>query len=396
MGTQCHTGFRVAVFITGVMMVANLAGCGKEESAEQAGIEVTVMQITPKDSPVSIEFVGKTQSSRRVEIRSRVEGFLEKRLYTEGSLVQEGQELFQMDQKPFQAQLDAANAELAQQKSRLRTATANLKRVKPLAAQNALPQKELDDSEGAYRSARAAVEAAQAKVVQAELDLGYTTILSPVTGLSSFAKQREGAYIGIGTDSLLTYVAQMEPMWVEFSVSENQILRARKDEKKGLILMPEEGDFEVEIRLADGSIYPHTGYITFADAALSEETGTFLMRAEMPNPEMMLRPGQFVRARLIGATRPNAIVLPQRAVQQGAKGSFVWVVDEKGQAEFRPIKVGPWHEDQWYIDEGLQGGENVVVEGALRLRAGAPVKIAEPTGPENESGSPQSSQAGGG
>jgi len=393
MGTQCHTGFRVTVFITSVIMVASLAGCGKEESIEQVGIEVTVVKVTPKDSPVSIEFVGKTQSSRRVEIRSRVEGFLEKRLYTEGSLVEEGQALFQMDQKPFQAQLDAANAELAEQKARLRTATANLKRVKPLAAQNALPQKELDDSEGAYRSARASVEAAQAKVVQAELDLGYTTIVSPVTGLSSFAKQREGAYIGIGTDSLLTYVAQMEPMWVEFSVSENQILRARKDEKKGLILMPEEGDFEVEIMLADGSVYSHTGHITFADAALSEETGTFLMRAEMPNPERLLRPGQFVRARLKGAIRPNAIVLPQRAVQQGAKGSFVWVVDEKGQAEFRPIKVGAWHEDQWYIDEGLQGGENVVVEGALRLRAGAPVKIVEPDPPENESGSPQSSQA---
>ena len=395
MGTQCHTGFRVAVFVTGVVMLANLAGCGKEESTGQAGTEVTIVKVTPKDTPVSIEFVGKTQSSRRVEIRSRVEGFLEKRLYTEGTLVQEGQELFQMDQKPFQAQLDAANAELAQQKARLRTATANLKRVKPLAAQNALPQKELDDSEGAYRSARAAVEAAQAKVVQAELDLGYTTIVSPVTGLSSFAKQREGAYIGIGTDSLLTYVAQLEPMWVEFSVSENQILKARKDEATGIIVLPKEGDFEVEIKLADGSVYPHTGYITFADAALSEETGTFLMRAEMPNPEMALRPGQFVRAYLKGAVRPNAIVLPQRAVQQGAKGSFVWVVDEKGQAEFRPIKVGPWHGEQWFIEEGLHADEAVVVDGALRLRAGAPVKIVEPKSEtENGTSKPQPTDAG--
>ncbi len=391
MGTQCQSGFHFACLFAGTLMMASLAGCGTEEPGGPAGIEVTVVEVSPKDSPVSIEFVGKTQSSRRVEIRSRVEGFLEQRLYTEGSLVQAGQALFQMDQKPFQAQLDAARAELAQQQARLRTATANLKRVKPLAAQNALPQKELDDAEGSYRAARAAVEAAQAKVVQAELNLGYTTIISPVTGLSSFAQQREGAYIGIGTDSLLTYVAQLEPMWVEFSVSENQILRNRKYVEAGLIVMPEE-DFEVEIELADGSTYPHTGQITFADAALSEETGTFLMRAEMPNPEMMLRPGQFVRARLKGAIRPDAILLPQRAVQQGAKGSFVWVVNQAGQAEFRPIKVGAWHGDQWYIDDGLQAGEQVVVDGALRLRAGAPVKIVESNKPEPDNATSTNSQ----
>lgn len=391
---------RVAAAILGLSLSIYLVGCGKEEPADQAGVEVTVVKVTPQDIPVSIEFVGKTQSSRRVEIRSRVEGFLEKRLYTEGTLVQEGQALFQMDQKPFQAQLDAAKAELAQQKARLRTATANLKRVKPLAAQNALPQKELDDAEGSYRSARAAVEAAQAKVVQAELNLGYTTIISPVTGLSSFANQREGAYIGIGTESLLTYVAQLDPMWVEFSVSENQILRKRKDMEAGLITLPEnalpgEADFVVEIVLADGSTYPHTGRITFADAALSEETGTFLIRAELPNPEMELRPGQFVRTFLRGAIRPSAIVLPQRAVQQGARGSFVWVVNEKGQAEFRPVKLGPWHGEQWFIEEGLQADETVVVDGTLRLRAGAPVKIVVPKSEtDNGTATPQQTDAG--
>ena len=383
----------ISIALAGLLVALNLAGCGSEESPAQAGIEVTIVKVTPQDTPITTEFVGKTQSSRRVEIRSRVEGFLEKRLYTEGSLVQAGQALFQMDQKPFQAQLDAARAELAQQQARLRTATANLKRVKPLAAENALPQKELDDAEGSYRSARAAVEAAQAKVVQAELDLGYTTILSPVTGLSSFAKQREGAYIGTGSGSLLTYVAQQDPMWVEFSVSENQILKQRQQQSEGLVILPENGDYEVQIVLADGSTYPHTGHITFADASLSEETGTFLIRAELPNPDMQLRPGQFVRAHLIGAMRPNAILLPQRAVQQGAKGSFVWVVDDKGQAEFRPVKVGQWYGDEWFIDEGLQEGETVVVDGALRLRAGAAVKIVEPK-PENSDTSKPRSDAG--
>ena len=346
--------------------------------------EVTVIKTVPRDTPVTIEFVGKTVSSRRVEIRSRVEGFLEKRLYTEGTMVQEGDVLFQMDQKPFQANLRAANAELAQQQARFENAEANLNRVKPLAEKNAVSQKDLDDAIGTYRSSAASVEAAKAKVVQAELSLGYTTITSPVTGLSSFAVQQEGAYIGFGSDSLLTYVAQLDPMWVEFSVSENQILKSRQQAESGIIEHPEHGKYEVEFILADGSIFPNRGKIAFADASLSEETGTFLMRAEVQNeaevgnPYEVLRPGQFVRARLHGMVRPNAILVPQRAVQQGANGSFVWIIDDGGKAEFHPIEIGPWHGEEWFVDSGLDGGETVVVDGALKLRAGVPVKIVEP------------------
>ena len=345
--------------------------------------EVTVIKTVPRDTPVTIEFVGKTVSSRRVEIRSRVEGFLEKRLYTEGTMVQEGDVLFQMDQKPFQADLRAANAELAQQEARFENAEANLKRVKPLAEKNAVSQKELDDAIGTYRSSAASVEAAKAKVVQAELNLGYTTITTPVTGRSSFAVQQEGAYIGFGSDGLLLYVAQIDPMWIEFSVSENQILKSRQQAESGIIEHPEHGKYEVEIILADGSIFPNRGKIAFADASLSEETGTFLIRAEVQNeaevdnPYEVLRPGQFVRARLHGMVRPNAILVPQRAVQQGAKGSFVWVIDEEGKAKFQPIEVGPWHGEEWFVDSGLEGGETVVVGGALKLRVGVPVKIIE-------------------
>lgn len=364
----------------------------KEQPAGQApqAPEVTVIKTVPRDTPVTIEFVGKTVSSRRVEIRSRVEGFLEKRLYTEGSMVKEGDVLFQMDQKPFQADLRAAKAELAQQQARLENAEANLKRVKPLAEKNAVSQKDLDDAIGTYRSSAAAVEAAKAKVVQAELSLSYTTITSPVTGLSSFAVKQEGAYIGFGSDSLLTYVAQLNPMWVEFSVSENQILKSRRQSELGIIKHPEQGDMEVEVILADGSVFPNRGKITFADAALSEETGTFLIRAEVENAKdaesefEMLRPGQFVRARLHGMVRPNAILVPQRAVQQGAKGSFVWVIDEEGRAEFQPITVGQWHGDEWFVDEGLEGGETVVVDGALKLRPDVQVKIVDPDGAKEQ------------
>jgi len=355
-----------------------LSACGDDtEHAQQALPEVTVVKVSPKDTPVAGEFVAKTQSSRRVEIRSRVVGFLDKREYEEGTMVDVGQVLFQIDPKPFQAQLNAARAELRQQEARMVTAKANLDRIEPLAKQNAVAKKELDDALGNYRSTSASVEAAKAKVVQAELDLGYCTITSPVRGVSSFANLREGAFVGQGKDSLLTYVAQVDPMWVEFSISENQILKHRASISNGELIDPENGDFIVEIVLADGTTYPHKGRITFADASLSEETGTFLIRAEIDNSEKTLRPGMFVRASLKGGVRPNAILVPQRAVQQGAKGSFVWVIDKEGKAEFQPISVGPWFGDQWFIDKGLNGGETVVVDGALKLRAGVPVKIVD-------------------
>ena len=373
-------GYRTsAITLFAIMLLSfTLGGCSEEADDATAGAPaVSVIKIEPRDTPVAMEFVGKTASSRRVEIRSRVEGFLDRREYIEGSMVEAGDVLFEMDKKPFEAQLNAARAELAQQQARKETALINLNRIRPLAKKKAVAQKELDDADGYYRESAAAVEQSMATVVQAELDLGYCTIKTPVTGLSSFAVKREGAYIGMG-ESLLTYVAQLDPMWVEFSISENQILKHHDNIKRGIITAPADKDYVVEIVLADGSIYPHTGKITFSDASLSEATGTFLIRAEIDNSEQQLRPGQFVRALIRGSIRPNAVLVPQQAVQQGAKGSFVWVVDAAGKAEFRPVTVGPWHDKDWFIDKGLEAGETVVVTGALKLRAGVPVKITEP------------------
>ena len=367
-----------SALLLSILLTFTLGGCSEQADEMMAGApQVTVIKVEPKDTPVAFEFVGKTASSRRVEIRSRVEGFLDKREYVEGAMVEAGDVLFIMDTKPFEAQLQSAKAELEQQEARKQTALINLNRVRPLAKKKAVAEKELDDAQGLYREAAAAVEQAKAKVIQAELDLGYCTIMTPVSGLSSYAVMREGAYIGMG-ESLLTYVARLDPMWVEFSVSENQMLNKINKAKQGILKMPTGQAFEVEVVLADGSIYPHTGKITFSDASLSEATGTFLIRAEVDNPDNLLRPGQFVRANLKGAIRPSAILVPQEAVQQGAKGSFVWVIDEAGKAEFRPVNVGPWQEKDWFIEQGLKAGDTVVVNGALKLRAGVPVKITEP------------------
>lgn len=384
-----RSGFIVKAGLLASVFVLSACSDPVPPPAEPAPPEVVVYKVQSKDVPVAQEFVAKTASSRKVEIRSRIEGFLEKRLYTEGTMVEVGQPLFQMDSKPFEAKLNAARAELSQQQARLDTAEANLKRVKPLAKKNAVAQKELDDATGNYRSAAAAVEVAKSNVVQAELDLGYTYIVSPVGGVSSFANQQEGAYVGFGSGSLLTYVAQIEPMWVEFSVSENQILQYRNAETEGLLVSPDQDDFTVDLVLADGSAYPHTGSITFADASISEETGTFLIRAEIANPDGLLRPGQFVRAFIRGTVRPNAIMVPKTAVQQGGQGSFVWVINAEGKAEFRPIVPGPWQEDNWFIDKGLQDGDQVVVEGGAKLRAGMPVKLVAAEDKDKDAGKDQ-------
>ncbi|WP_125477914.1 efflux RND transporter periplasmic adaptor subunit, partial [Caballeronia terrestris] len=211
--------------------LALLAACDKKPApAPRAAIEVTVMTVTQRDTPVEYEFTAQTQSSREVEIRARVDGFLEKRVYTEGALVKAGQTLFLMDTKPFEATLQSARGELSQQMARLSVAKANLARVVPLVAQNALSQKDLDDATGSDKEAEAAVIAARGQVRTAELNLSYTTIKSPLTGLSSFARQQDGSYVTATSTGLLTYVYQLDPMWVNFSISENEILSYRDQE----------------------------------------------------------------------------------------------------------------------------------------------------------------------
>lgn len=365
------------LLVMGPLALVMLA-CNKHEAAAPAAqpAEVSVLTVKAQTVPVVFEFVGQTESSQQVEIRARVDGFLEKRIYTEGSFVKPGQVLFTMDAKPFAADLKAAKGELAQQQARLATARANLARVKPLVADNALAAKDLDDATGQEQAAAAAVEAASAKVTEAQLNLGYTTITSPLAGLSSFAKIQDGAYVS-ASNSLLTYVARLDPMRVNFSLSENESLRKKDEIAKGILKAAPNDNYVVEVVLADGSVFPKRGRITFADAAFSQDTGTFLLRAELPNADGQLRPGQFVRVNVIGFTRPNSVVVPQRAVQEGPRGQFVWVVDGEGKAQQRPVQAGDWLSDQWLVSSGLRDGDKVIVDGFMRLAPSLPVRGKE-------------------
>ena len=363
-----------------LLIAAILAACGEEKAPAARGpSEVSVIQVLAQETPITYEYTAQTESSQLVEIRTRVSGFLDKRTYKEGNVVKAGQTLFQIDKKPFEAQLAAAHGELSAQKARLSVAEATLARVKPLVEQNALSKKDLDDSNGNERTAQAAVEVARANVLTAELNLGYATIKSPIEGLASFAKVQDGSYLNANSqEALLTTVGALDPMRVNFSVSENEILKYREKIAKGILKVPPQDKFVIEVVLSDGTVYSEKGQITFADTSFSQGTGTMLLRAEVANPKGSLVPGQFVRARLIGATYPKGIVVPQKAIQQSGQGHFVWIMDKDNKAQVRPIEVGPWMADQWLVHNGLSGGESLVVDGFMRLAPGAPVKVVTP------------------
>ena len=375
-----HPTRRHAALLTTVAALALLAACGKEvPKLPPPPLEVSIVTVQPRDIDISREYVAQTQSSQAVNIQARVSGWLDKRVYTEGAVVKAGQVLFRMDQKPFQAQLDAAKAALQRNQAALTVATQNLNRVKPLAAKNALSQKDLDDATGQYEQSAAAVEQSKAQVTSAQLDLSYTVISSPVAGVSSYAAVADGTYLS-PQNSQLTTVSVLSPMWVNFSLSENEFLRIQNDIRDGRLKLPPDMKMTVELVQPDNSVFPFSGKITFADPNYNAQTGTFLIRATVDNPKGVLRPNQYVRARLKGALRPNAILVPQRAVQQGSKGHFAWVLNSQGQAEMRPLALGDWHGDSWFVNEGLQAGDRLVVDGGQRLAPGAKVVVVQADG----------------
>jgi membrane fusion protein, multidrug efflux system len=353
-----------------------LAGCGPApEPAPRAPVEVRVQSVQPRTLPVITSRVAQTESSRQVEVVARVSGFLEHIAYREGGLVREGEVMFEMDKRPFQAELEMAQGELQASEARLETAIANLDRTRPLAAADALSQSDLDRAVGDFKAAEAAVFSARAAIKRAELNLAYATIRSPVKGMAGEAAQREGAFLNSqGQSANLAYVAQLDPIWVNFSVSQNEAVRRDERMRSGLYVPPPEDRYEVEIVLGNGRVFPHTGLLDFADPSYDSRTGTFTVRAVVANPDLLLRPGMFVTALLKGATRPGAIAVPQRAVQKSPEGHIVWLVNAEGAAERRPVIVGDWIGDDWIIEQGLRGGETLIVEGFQRLGPGLPVK----------------------
>jgi membrane fusion protein (multidrug efflux system) len=366
-------------------LVLLLAACGqgngdkggKGHGAPGAGMppaQVNVVVVAPRPLPEAFEYVGQTAGSREVEVRARVTGILLSRNFEEGGRVKKGQSLFTVDPAPFQAAVNRAQADVAAAQARLEQARRNAARLKPLYAEQAVSQKEYDDAVSSELIGAADLKAAQARLAEARLNLEYTRVESPVSGFASRAMRSEGSLVS-GPDVLLTTVMQVDPIWVNFGIPDTEQARLSKEAAEGRLKLPK--NFEVELRLADGSVYPQKGKVDFADVRISPATGTREARAEIPNPNGVLRPGQFVRVILRGATRPQAVTVPQRAVLQGPQGKFVYVVDEKSTAQPRPVEAGPWSGDEWIITTGLQGGERVIVDGVMKLGPGAPVQVSQ-------------------
>ena len=339
--------------------------------------EVSVVTVEAKSIPVTYEYTGQATGSRVVEVRARVAGILLKRNFTEGGTVKQGQSLYTIDPEPFQAALARAEADVAGATARFEQAKRNTVRLRPLLAEKAVSQKELDDALSAEAIGDADLKAARARLTQARLDLEYTRVEAPVSGLASRSERSEGSFVP-GPEALLTTVVQVDPVWVNFGIPDAEQALLRKEAEAGRLVLPANGAFEVELRLADGSAFARKGRLNFTDVRISTATGTREARAEFPNPDGALRPGQFVRVILKGAIVPNAVTVPQRAVLDGPQGKFVYLVDEKSTAQPRPVEAGEWSGSTWLIRAGLKGGEQVIVDGVMKIGPGAPVRVAGP------------------
>ncbi|MDF1529953.1 MAG: efflux RND transporter periplasmic adaptor subunit [Sedimenticola sp.] len=387
------------------LLALQLVGCSKGESqpAEHgmsAPQQVTVIKLQPQDLPATFEYVGRLEASREIEIRPRVTGLIEQRLFQEGSQIQAGQPLFQLDTAPFVARKQALEAALAEARARLTQAEREAKRLAPLVKTQSVSQRDLDDALSTRDLNRAAVAAAEAELSQAQLDLDYTRVESPIAGHIGRALQVEGALVS-STTGPLARLAQIDPLYVRFSVAENQQLDIDRQLEAGNLRLPPLEQSQVEVQLADGSIYPLTGQVDFSDYRTDPQTGAYDRRATLPNPDARLTPGQFVRVRVKGGVLPNALAVPQRAVQEDANGKFVYVVGqgEKGMtiAQSRPVEVGQWvekvngsgSERLWVINSGLAEGDQVVIEGTARIFfPGMPI---QPQPPDEKTTEPPSS-----
>jgi membrane fusion protein (multidrug efflux system) len=369
----------VRVLIVGLGLLA--AACGeKKEAVAPPPPEVLVSEVVRRDVPVEMELVGQTRGFEDVDVRARVEGFLEEVRVPEGSFVRRGTPLYRIDRKPLEASLANEQAELATAQARYAKAQNDVKRLRPLAAKQAVSAQELDNALAFEDAAKSQVAARQAAVERASLDLGYTSVAAPIDGIVGTSLVKAGSLVGRGESTLLTTVSRVDPILFRAGMGEAEYLRiARRAEE----LRAAHGGkkIPIELVLADGTVHPHTGVLDFVERAIDATTGTLTLQFQFPNPGALIRPGQYGRARFILESKPNAMLVPQRAVQEMQNLYSVVVVTPDNKVEFKTVKMGPRSGSLWVVESGLQGNERIVVAGLQRLRDGM-VVAAKPAPPE--------------
>jgi membrane fusion protein (multidrug efflux system) len=344
-----------------------LTACDKQAPPPApAAVAVSTLKVALRDAPVSFEAVGRSEGSREVQVRARVAGILEKQLYNEGDAIKEGAPLFRIERAPFEIDLEQQRGALAQELARNELAKRDFERAKDLVARKFVSQQSLDQSASTLAQSNAAVQVAKARVRQSELNLSYTVVDAPISGVTGRAQQSIGSLLSPSGDaSLLTTITRTDPIWVRFALSEAEFTSLRSSDAK----QP-----EVKLFLPDGSAFPAAGKLNFAGSTVDTSLGTVQMRAEFPNPKLELLPGQYVKVQVIAGSRP-AILVPQTAVLQNESGRFVWLVGPDGKAMPRNIRAGNWSDNDWVVLEGLKPGDSVIVDNLIKLRPGTAVEV---------------------
>jgi membrane fusion protein (multidrug efflux system) len=354
-----------------------LAACGKPDGEGKPGMgempapEVNVVTVQARNLPIDFEYVGQTAGSRETEVRARISGILQDRLYEEGARVKAGALLFQIDPGTYQTQLASVEAAAGVVEARLNQAKREFARLTPLAAEKAISQKEFDDAQSNLESAEASFKQARAQANEARLNLGYTKVVAPIAGVTGIAAKSNGSLV-TPADSLLTTIVQTDPLYINFSISEADFLKMNSEISNGTLALAgkraSNGSlaFAIKLKLADGSIFPATGKMNFVSERVNVATGGFDARAQIANPDGVLRPGQFVRVNLGGATRSGAIAVPQRAVIDGPMGKMVFTVSAENKLVPKPVELNGWSNGEWIVTKGLQSGERVLVDGFIK------------------------------
>jgi membrane fusion protein (multidrug efflux system) len=382
--SACQRAARAALVTLGLGLGLTACGPAAAPPAVSAAppAEVGVVTVTPGALGLTTELPGRTEASRVAQVRARVAGILQKRLFREGSDVKAGQALFAIDDAPYRAALASAQAGQARAEANLTQAQAQAERYKPLLAANAISQQDFIAAVSAQKTAEADVAVAKAAVQTAQLNVGYAAVTAPISGRIGRALVTEGALVGQGEATQLAVVQQIDPIYVNFTQSAAEVLRLRAAIASGAL--KGSGDqAAVSVVMEDGSLYPLRGKLLFSDLTVDATSDQITLRAEVPNPKGALLPGLYVRVRLEQAQAPAAILLPQQAVSRGNGGDSVMVVSADGKVAPRPVKLGAAQAGQWVVLSGLQAGEQVMVDGFQKLRGNAPVKAVpwKPAGP---------------
>jgi membrane fusion protein (multidrug efflux system) len=379
---NCFDEILLAVIV--VVGTSALTGCGEKETATVGPPEVLVVEAPTRDVPVYRTWIGSLDGSEDAEIKAHVTGYVIKRDYQEGSLVKKGDLLFEIDPRPFEAALAEAKSQLEGARSTQAASQSDVDHSKALVEQHAMPEKDYINKKGLNDANIAKVAALEATVQEAELNLDFCKITSPVEGIAAIAKAQVGDLVGPANVAILTTVDTLDPMKVVLPISESDYLAASQRGNQTMSKPFNQRPEDIEVFLADGSLFPHKARLFSVDLQEKESTGTILVTALVPNPGSVLRPGFYARARAVVETLKDAVVVPQRAVYE-VQGSYqLGIIGADGKAEIRPVKVGPRVGSDWVITSGLKPGEKVVVEGLQKIKSGMPV-VAKPWTQPSES-----------